>query len=44
MINAWKKQAINKLSTIFEQKSDVDHVPPPIDAQRPKAFAKNPVL
>ena len=24
MINAWKKQAIDKLSTIFEHKSDVE--------------------
>ena len=27
MINSWKKQAIDKLSTVFEQKSDVGKTP-----------------
>ena len=37
MINAWKKQAIDKLSTVFEQKSDVAKTP---DAEMEKLHAK----
>jgi len=37
MINAWKKQAIDKLSTVFEQKSDVARTP---DAEVEKLHAK----
>jgi transposase len=37
MINAWKKQAIDKLSTIFEHKSDVARTP---DAEVEKLHAK----
>jgi transposase len=37
MINAWKKQAIDKLSTVFEQKSDVAKTP---DAEVEKLHAK----
>jgi transposase len=36
-INAWKKQAINNLSTVFEQKSDVGKTP---DAEVEKLHAK----
>jgi hypothetical protein len=38
MINAWKKQAIDKLSTIFEHKSDVARTP---NAEVEKLHAKN---
>jgi transposase len=37
MINSWKKQAIDKLSTVFEQKSDVGKTP---DAEAEKLHAK----
>ena len=37
MINAWKKQAIDKLSTVFEQKTDVAKTP---DAEVEKLHAK----
>jgi transposase len=37
MINSWKKQAIDKLSTVFEQKSDVGKTP---DAEVEKLHAK----
>jgi transposase len=37
MINAWKKQAIDKLSTIFEHKFDVARTP---DAEVEKLHAK----
>jgi transposase len=37
MINSWKKQAIDKLSTVFEQKSDFGKTP---DAEVEKLHAK----
>jgi len=37
MINSWKKQAIDKLSTVFEQKSDFGKPP---DAEVEKLHAK----
>ena len=37
MINSWKKQAIDKLSTVFEQKSEVGKTP---DAEVEKLHAK----
>jgi transposase len=37
MINSWKKQAIDKLSTVFEQKSDVGKT---ADAEVEKLHAK----
>ena len=37
MINSWKKQAIDKLSTVFEQKSDVVKTP---DTEVEKLHAK----